>query len=64
MITFTKNPVVVRNEAFGVDEHLLEVHPHINGVATELPMYFGLSDDDARIQALVEDSLRRRGLVL
>lgn len=61
-ITFTKTPVVIRNEMFGVDEHLLEVHPAINGAATDA-MYFAPTDTDEKIQELVEDSLRRRGLI-
>ena len=63
MITFTKKPVVIRNEAFGSEETLLEVSPAIDGVPMSFAMYFGLTDTDARIQELVEDSLRRRGLI-
>lgn len=62
-VTFTKKPVVVRDETFGTEEQLLEVYPTIDGADTPLVMYFGLTDTDARIQALVEDSLRRRGLI-
>ena len=61
-ITFTKTPVVVRDEMLGTEEHLLEVHPALDGAPTT-PMYFAPTDTDARIQELVEDSLRRRGLI-
>ena len=61
-VTFTKTTVVIRDEAFGTDEQLVEVRPSIDGTAAPV-MYFGPSDTDDRIQLLVEDSLRRQRLI-